>query len=57
MRAVMGGEENFAKASPTTYARENLPSVTLIHGERDDTVPVSLSEQLHADLQAADAPQ
>ena len=56
MRAVMGGEENFTEASPTTYVRENLPPVTLIHGERDDVVPASISELLHGELRAAGAP-
>lgn len=55
MTAVMGGEENFAAASPVTYASAAAPPTLLIHGGQDTTVPLSLSEELHAALSAAGA--
>ncbi|MEJ2209276.1 MAG: alpha/beta hydrolase [Anaerolineae bacterium] len=47
---VMGGEERFAPASPIEYVRPDLPPVLLIHGDRDETVPVSIATAFHAAL-------
>ncbi|MBN1659688.1 MAG: alpha/beta hydrolase [Anaerolineae bacterium] len=52
---VMGGPEHFQTASPSSYVRAGLPPILLIHGQKDETVPVEISEALYADLQAAGA--
>ncbi|MFW5743713.1 MAG: alpha/beta hydrolase [bacterium] len=53
--AVMGGEKNFETASPITYVRQRHGSrvarAWLIHGEDDETVPVSISESFAVALQ------
>lgn len=52
---VMGGQEHFAQASPATYVRPDLPPVLLIHGDRDETVPVSIAVDFYTALQSAGA--
>jgi acetyl esterase/lipase len=53
MTEVMGGQENFVEASPITYVRADLPPSLLIHGDEDETVPVAITLEMHAALQAA----
>ncbi len=53
MTAVMGGEENFAAASPITYVEAQRPALRLIHGDADTTVPLSISREFAAALDAA----
>ncbi|MFW6261845.1 MAG: alpha/beta hydrolase [Spirochaetota bacterium] len=54
MTAVMEGEENFPTASPVTWASgATVDEVWLIHGVRDETVPVGMSEQLATVLDEA----
>ena len=61
MTAVMEGEENFPEASPVTWAARatsadaaaTVDEVWLIHGVRDETVPVGMSEQLATVLDEA----
>ena len=54
MTAVMEGPENFAAASPETYAPlATGPPAWLIHGDADDTVPVAESENMSAALREA----
>ena len=55
MTTVMGGRENFAATSPISYVRPNAPPILLIHGDQDETVPVSISQNFQAALQAAGA--
>lgn len=52
---VMGGEQNFAEASPLSHARADLPPILLIHGEEDKTVPVGIARDFYGVLQAAGA--
>jgi len=52
---VMGGEENLLQASPIHYVRPDLPPVLLLHGERDETVPLGIATGFHAALQSAGA--
>jgi acetyl esterase/lipase len=52
---VMGGEDNFLQASPIHYVRPGLPPILLIHGQEDETVPLSIATDFHAALQAAGA--
>jgi acetyl esterase/lipase len=52
---VMGGRENAAAASPSTYARCDVPPTLLIHGDTDGTVPVQMSLDLHQRLTTAGA--
>lgn len=54
MTAVMGGEANFEKASPTTYASKGAPPTLLVHGAQDETVPLAISERLHTIQKEAD---
>jgi len=56
MEEVMGGQQNFAAASPVSYARADLPPLLIIHGADDETVPVEISTQFHAALLDAGAP-
>jgi acetyl esterase/lipase len=55
MSEVMGGPENFATASPITYVRPGLPPVLILHGARDETVPVSIGIAFDRALQTAGA--
>lgn len=52
---VMGGQSNFRQASPLHYVRAELPPVLLLHGEKDETVPLSIASEFHAALQSAGA--
>lgn len=59
MTAVMEGEPNFTAASPITYVPDrgaDSPPVRLIHGDADDTVRLSVSEDFLAALQVAGIP-
>ncbi|HRJ44132.1 MAG: alpha/beta hydrolase [Caldilineaceae bacterium] len=56
MTAVMGGEANFAVASPSSYLFPSTPQTLLVHGALDDTVPLSISENFQRKLDAAGIP-
>jgi acetyl esterase/lipase len=56
METVMGGRENFRSASPIRYVQPTLPSLLLIHGDQDETVPVGITVDFHEALRAAGAP-
>lgn len=56
MAQVMGGQANYAAASPLTYVRSGLPPVLLVHGDQDRTVPLDIAERFFSALQAAGAP-
>ena len=47
MVGVMGGKENFTTASPINYVRLDLPPTLIIHGDADETIPVSQSIAFH----------
>ncbi len=53
---VFGGQENFARGSPLTFVHTNTPPILLIHGDADETVPLSTSESLQNALRAQNAP-
>jgi dipeptidyl aminopeptidase/acylaminoacyl peptidase len=55
MIAVMGGEQNLGRSSPVSYARPDLPPVLLIHGGKDETVPVEIAIDLQSKLQEVGA--
>ncbi len=55
MTAVMEGPDNFTAASPATYVRSGLPPILLIHGDADETVPISVSENFQAKLESIGA--
>ena len=56
MLEVMGGQDNFDRASPVSHVRADLPPLLIIHGDEDETVPVEISTAFHQALQAAGAP-
>ena len=56
MLEVMGGQQNFDRASPVSHARPGLPPLLIIHGEEDETVPVEISTDFHEALLAEGAP-
>ncbi|MCX7590083.1 MAG: alpha/beta hydrolase fold domain-containing protein [Kiritimatiellae bacterium] len=45
----------YAKASPVTLIRKNVPAILTIHGTEDDIVPFSQAEALHAALKKVGA--
>lgn len=49
------GTNNFAYASPTNFAKQDLPPLLLIHGDRDETVPIQMSQEFQNVLRAAGA--
>ena len=51
----MGGRDNVALASPSTYAGVDVPPTLLIHGDIDETVPLRMSLDMHERLTAAGA--
>jgi acetyl esterase/lipase len=53
---VMGGADNFRRASPLTYVRGDLPPTLLIHGDQDESVSVRIAIDFFHALQAAGAP-
>ena len=55
MAEVMGGQENFERASPVSHVRPDLPPLLIIHGDEDETVPAAISAEFHDALQAAGA--
>ena len=52
---VMGGRQNIAAASPSTWVSADAPRTRLIHGDADTTVPVRMSIEFNQRLQAAGA--
>jgi acetyl esterase/lipase len=55
---LVGGPlgENLAKArlaSPTTYVNKEAPPFLIMHGDRDDAIPLAQSQQLDAALRKA----
>jgi acetyl esterase/lipase len=53
MTAVMGRQENFSVASPINYVRPGLPPFLVIHGDADQTIPLSQATDFHQALQRA----
>jgi len=51
MIGVMGGQENFSTVFPINYVQPDLSPILLIHGDEDQTVPVSIAVDFHAALQ------
>jgi hypothetical protein len=49
---VFGSGESLKLASPVTYISSEDPPFLIVHGERDDVVPVSQSEELYDRLTA-----
>ena len=55
LEGVMRGTDNYAAASPLTYARADLPPVLLVHGEADTSAPSAQSVTFDRALRAAGA--
>ncbi|MFW5688185.1 MAG: alpha/beta hydrolase [Spirochaetota bacterium] len=58
MRTVMGGEENFAHASPVTHvgSGDTVEHAWLVHGAGDEIIPLSVSEAMADRLERAGVP-
>jgi acetyl esterase/lipase len=52
---VMGGRQNVAVASPSTFAGPHAPRTHLVHGDKDTTVPLRMSVEFCERLRAAGA--
>jgi acetyl esterase/lipase len=56
MRQVGFGEDNIVEASPITHVTEDDPPFLLIHGDRDEVVPVEQSQLMYDRLLQAKIP-
>lgn len=56
MKSVGFGEYNVAEASPITHVTANDPPFLLIHGERDELVPLEQSQLMYDRLLQATVP-
>lgn len=56
MRHVGFGEDNILEASPITHVTEDDPPFLLIHGDRDEVVPVEQSQLMYERLRQANLP-
>jgi acetyl esterase/lipase len=56
MRQVGFGEDNIVEASPITHVTEDDPPFLLIHGARDEVVPVEQSQLMYDRLLQAKVP-
>jgi acetyl esterase/lipase len=56
MRQVGFGEDNIVQASPITHVTADDPPFLLIHGDRDEVVPVEQSQLMYERLMAANVP-
>lgn len=57
MRGAYDGvpEDLRRRANPVAYFSEHTPSMLIVHGEKDASVPISRGEELYAALQSAGA--
>jgi acetyl esterase/lipase len=53
---IQENKEKVAAANPITYVSKDDPPFLVIHGDKDDLVPLSQSELLHAALEKAGVP-
>ena len=56
LKQVGFGEDNILEASPITHVTEDDPPFLLIHGERDEVVPVEQSQLMYERLLQANVP-
>jgi dipeptidyl aminopeptidase/acylaminoacyl peptidase len=56
MRQVGFGEDNIVQASPVTHVTPDDPPFLLIHGDRDELVPVQQSQLMYDRLVQAGVP-
>jgi acetyl esterase/lipase len=56
MRQVGFGEDNIVQASPITHVTADDPPFLLIHGERDELVPVEQSQLMYERLRQMNVP-
>jgi acetyl esterase/lipase len=56
MRQVGFGEDNILQASPITHVTGDDPPFLLIHGDRDELVPVEQSQRMYDRLVEANVP-
>ncbi len=51
--AIQENKEKCSKANPITYVSKDAPPFLIMHGDKDDTVPINQSELLHEALKKA----
>jgi dipeptidyl aminopeptidase/acylaminoacyl peptidase len=56
MKQVGFGEDNILEASPITHVTEDDPPFLLIHGDRDEVVPVEQSQLMYERLLQVNVP-
>lgn len=52
---VFGAESNFERGSPQSFVHADTPPILLIHGDADETVPVSVARNFQTALQQVGA--
>ena len=55
LQAIMGGPDRLPLADPLRHARGDAPPILILHGERDQLVPIAVARNFAAALQAAGA--
>jgi len=55
LHAIMGGTHRLPQADPIRHARGDAPPILLLHGERDQTVPIAIARNFASALKAAGA--
>jgi len=55
LKASVFGEKGMVSGSPVHYARKNAPPFLIVHGEKDDVMPVEQAVLLHQALTQAGA--
>ena len=56
LQAVMGGRDLLPQADPIRHARGDAPPILLLHGIRDEVVPIAIARGFASALKAAGAP-
>jgi len=55
LQAIMGGTHRLPQADPIRHARGDAPPILLLHGERDQTVPIAIARNFASALKTAGA--
>jgi acetyl esterase/lipase len=55
LQAIMGGAERMPQADPSRHVRADAPPILLIHGVRDNLVPITIARDFASALKTAGA--